>query len=262
MSVSVVGGFYKKDEEPGFCFSHPHVSTKYTFLHFYCPVIVELNGIRSETEEHSCIIYKSGTPQFYKAVEGELVYDYIKFEADEDFFFNIDLPFDEIFYINVSSSYKTQMKFITWALTEKLTDQSTSIGLACANIMSELSEIRRFPSSKIKRENEVNFRLSVLRKKIELNPEQWNVNLMADDFGLTRSHFTNLYKDHFGVSPADDIHRILDEKARKLLESSSLSVNEIAEACGYTACENFIRSFKKANGVSPLQYRRQKNPDT
>lgn len=261
MSANVVGGFYKKDEEEGFCFSHPHVSTKYTFLHFYCPVILNLKGINVQTEGDACIIFKSGTPQFYKAVKGELLYDYIKFEADEDFFFNVDLPFDEIFYINVTSEYKTQMKFITWALTEKQTDQSTSIGLACANVMSELSASRKFPSNRIKRENDLNFKLSVLRKKVEQNPENWNVNLMADDFGLTRSHFTNLYKEHFGISPADDVHKFIDEKARRLLETTQLSINEIAEACGFTACENFIRSFKKTNGVSPLQFRRQKNPD-
>ena len=261
MSANVVGGYYKKDEEPGFCFDHPHVSTKFTFLHFYCPVILQLNNANIQTESDACIIYKSGTPQFYKAVSGELLYDYIKFEADDDFFFNVDLPFDEIFYIDVSSDYKTQMKFITWALTEKLTDQSTSIGLACANVMSELSQIRRFSSSRIKRENEINFKLNTLRKKVEQNPEQWNVNLMADDYGLTRSHFTNLYKDHFGLSPADDIHNLINEKARHLLETTEMTVNEIAEACGYTACENFIRSFKQSNGLSPLQFRKQKKPE-
>ena len=153
------------------------------------------------------------------------------------------------------------MKFITWALTEKLTDQSTSIGLACANVMSELTEIRKFSSSRIKRENEINFKLSVLRKKVEQNPEQWNVNLMADDFGLTRSHFTALYKEHYSVSPADDVHNFLNEKARKLLETTNVSINEIAVLCGFTACENFIRSFKQHNGLSPLQFRKQKNPE-
>ncbi|MCF0242331.1 MAG: helix-turn-helix transcriptional regulator [Treponema sp.] len=261
MSVSVFGGFYKKDEEPGFCFSHPHVSTKFTFLHFYDPVIISLNGINIQTDSDACIIFRSGTPQFYKAVSGELIYDYIKFEADEDFFFNVDLPFDEIFYISVSAVYKTQMKFITWALTEKMTNQDTAIGLACANVMSELSEIRKFPTSKIKRENDLNFKLFNLRKKVMQNPEKWNVNLMSDDFGLTRSHFTNLYKERFGISPADDIHTLLDAKAKNLLETTEMTVNEIAEACGYTACENFIRSFKKSNGVSPLQFRRKKNPD-
>lgn len=261
MSATVVGGFYKKDEEPGFCFSHPHVSTKYTFLHFYCPVELSINGCNIITEKDACIIYKSGTPQFYKAVQGELVYDYIKFEADESFFFNIDLPFDEIFYIEVSSQYKNQMKFITWALTEKLTDQTTSIGLACANVMSELVSIRKFSSNKIKRENDINFKLLVLRKKIQANPENWNVNLMADDFGLTRSHFTNLYKERFEISPADDIRNLLDEKAKNLLLNSEMTVNDIALECGFTACENFIRSFKKQNGISPLQFRKQKNPD-
>ncbi len=257
MSALVVGGFYKKDEDPGFCFDHPHVSTRFTFLHFYCPVVLELNGMNVQTEENACIIFKAGTPQSYRAVEGELVYDYIKFEADEDFFFNVDLPFDEVFYIDISTDYKNQMKFITWALTEKLTDQSTAIGLACANVMSELASIRRFPNSRIKRENEVNFRLSNLRKKVIQNPEDWNVNLMADDFGLTRSHFTNLYKDHFGVAPADDVRELLNEKAKSLLETTDLSINEIGEKCGYTACENFIRSFKKSNGVSPLQFRKK-----
>ena len=44
-------------------------------------------------------------------------------------------------------------------------------------------------------------------------------------------------------------------EARKLLESTELSVTEIAFQVGFPNVSYFIRSFKEAYGTSPLKYR-------
>jgi AraC-like DNA-binding protein len=44
--------------------------------------------------------------------------------------------------------------------------------------------------------------------------------------------------------------------AVRLLESSEMSVKEIAENLGYSAVSNFSRAFSKATGTSPSHWRK------
>ena len=46
------------------------------------------------------------------------------------------------------------------------------------------------------------------------------------------------------------------EKAKKLLLATSLSVAEVAEQSGYGDYRVFTKVFRKAEGVTPSQYRR------
>ena len=43
--------------------------------------------------------------------------------------------------------------------------------------------------------------------------------------------------------------------ARKLLETTDMSVTEVAEQCGFSSVSFFIRSFNRVNGCSPLKWR-------
>lgn len=53
-----------------------------------------------------------------------------------------------------------------------------------------------------------------------------------------------------------DLTNIRMEKAKKLLLSTSLSVAEVAEQSGYGDYRVFTKVFKKNEGVTPSQYRR------
>ncbi|WP_446919660.1 helix-turn-helix transcriptional regulator, partial [Klebsiella pneumoniae] len=45
------------------------------------------------------------------------------------------------------------------------------------------------------------------------------------------------------------------EKARSLLVSTSLSINEISQMCGYPSLQYFYSVFKKEYDVTPKEYR-------
>ena len=108
-------------------------------------------------------------------------------------------------------------------------------------------------------DNETRYRLLQLRKEVQKSPEKWTVDLMADNFYLTRSHFSVLYKKTFGVTPQSDIRFFVNEKALNLLNTTDLTIQQISQMCGYNECENFIRAFKKMNGTSPHHYRKIRN---
>lgn len=87
-------------------------------------------------------------------------------------------------------------------------------------------------------------------------PEQdYPVDRLAREVGLSRSHYTRRFSDLAGCSPnAFHIQQRI-RKAAGLLRGSSMTVTEIAEALGYRDVYFFSRQFKTYEGMSPLDYR-------
>ncbi|GIP37585.1 hypothetical protein J31TS4_08650 [Paenibacillus sp. J31TS4] len=78
---------------------------------------------------------------------------------------------------------------------------------------------------------------------------------MADEFGLSPSYLTRYFKDHSGVPLMRYVDLLRVGEAKELLRTTELTVRDIVEAIGETDSTNFIRKFKKAEGVTPIQYR-------
>lgn len=257
MSLKVCGGFIGRSEHSSF---HLHLSEGekcYLFVHFRNPVIITLDGREILTEPDACIIYPPNTPQEYRATHSGFTNDYVKFIArGEDPAQDYSLPLMKIFYITPGYSMLEKISFITWALTDTLTDHSRETEQALRFILDELGRSMTLKDPKSKRDDLAMRRLEEIRDKVRAEPFSWNVEKMAADFYMTRSHFSVLYKKHFGITPGADLHNFTMHHAKRLLRETQLTVDQISEKCGYSSCENFIRSFKKYFGVTPLKYRR------
>ena len=86
--------------------------------------------------------------------------------------------------------------------------------------------------------------------------ESLSVEKVADAVSLSPSHFSRLFRSTTGFSPHEYImlHRI--DEAKALLQSTSLSVKEIAFRVGYRSEVNFITAFTEKTGATPTQFRR------
>lgn len=74
--------------------------------------------------------------------------------------------------------------------------------------------------------------------------------------GMSRSRFCEEFRVCFGITATQYIQQARLEKSKYLLRSSSLSISEIAYACGYNWPSFFNRVFKQSAGVSPSEFRR------
>ena len=75
---------------------------------------------------------------------------------------------------------------------------------------------------------------------------------------MSEFHFLHEFKSATGVSPINYRDQILISQARTLLDSTTLSVGEIATSLGISDALYFSKKFKKHVGVSPSQYRERK----
>lgn len=81
------------------------------------------------------------------------------------------------------------------------------------------------------------------------------VGQVLDAVGISRSNLEKRFKEEVGQTIHTMIHTQKLEKARDLLISTSLSINEISQMCGYLSLQYFYAVFKKRYDVTPKVYR-------
>ncbi|MDD6188491.1 MAG: helix-turn-helix domain-containing protein [Clostridiales bacterium] len=86
--------------------------------------------------------------------------------------------------------------------------------------------------------------------------EDISLSVLADEFHLSAQYISQLFKNEIGVNFLAYLTNIRMEKAKKLLLSTSLSIAEVSEQSGYGDYRVFTKVFKKSEGITPSQYRR------
>ena len=79
---------------------------------------------------------------------------------------------------------------------------------------------------------------------------------VCERFQISSSYVMKLLKNHIGSTYSRRLAFYRIQRAKKLLRSTDLRVNEIADRCGYAHCPRFNEVFKRLESVSPSTYRR------
>lgn len=85
---------------------------------------------------------------------------------------------------------------------------------------------------------------------------------IADNFHMSYKYFSRYFKNTFNTTLSDYVMKLRLERAELLLGTTELSVTEVCLQTGFNNISFFIRSFKKAYGMTPLKYRNQKERST
>ncbi|MEO6568072.1 MAG: helix-turn-helix transcriptional regulator, partial [Opitutaceae bacterium] len=88
--------------------------------------------------------------------------------------------------------------------------------------------------------------------------QRQSVDEIAEALGISRRHFTQLFRDVTGKSWLSvlQLHRL--NHARRLLRDSDRSITSIGYESGFEDITTFYRAFKAAEGISPLSWRNKR----
>ncbi len=86
--------------------------------------------------------------------------------------------------------------------------------------------------------------------------EPFDVGDLSREAGLSRSHFTRLFRDREGVSPWDYVLTRRVHRARELLEQGT-GPSDAALESGFYDQSHLTRIFRRVTGTTPGRYRRQ-----
>jgi AraC family transcriptional regulator len=88
--------------------------------------------------------------------------------------------------------------------------------------------------------------------------EDFNLDQLAAQAGVSKFYFTRLFKNAMGVSPSRYLLTLRMDEARRLLRETKRSVVDIALDVGYANPSHFARFFRRETGLSPSDYRQQR----
>jgi len=87
--------------------------------------------------------------------------------------------------------------------------------------------------------------------------EDLSLQQMAEKFYISPYYLSRLFKEATGFTFVEYLNNVRVKEAKKLLESSSLKVNQISRKVGFGSVTHFGRVFKEISGHAPLYYRKK-----
>ena len=85
--------------------------------------------------------------------------------------------------------------------------------------------------------------------------QDWSVGTMADALAMSRRTFLRRFVEGTGMAPSEWLAQARVEEVKRLLESTDLPVERIADQAGYRSVQVLRAQFRRAAGTSPKAYR-------
>lgn len=255
MKINNIGYNHRHDAD--FFVSRPNGSGDNLLLLLKTPAIFLLNGEEIHTEKDSFILFREGTPQDYRSDGSEFANDWFHFSYDEDeknLFTELDIPFDRVIRIGDMSDLSMIVKSMSYENYSTNIYRTDSVELYLKLFFIKLSE-KLHPAEQSTVSSYYD-KMAMLRSQIYSNPKNdWNIDWLAHQLAMSRSHFEHTYKKLFGISPMNEVINSRLEHAKFMLASTDVPINQIAEMCGYKSDIHFMRQFKSRTGMTPTEFR-------
>ncbi len=84
-----------------------------------------------------------------------------------------------------------------------------------------------------------------------------SVDQLAGEAGMSPRNFARVFRRELEMTPAEFVAAARTDAARRQLENTSLSLQQIAVCCGFTDTGTMRRSFSRLVGVTPHEYRQR-----
>jgi len=97
---------------------------------------------------------------------------------------------------------------------------------------------------------------------IENNPqEKISIDQLSSKFPVSRRQFDRRFIKATGNTPVEYVQRVKIESAKKAMETTRKTINEVMYEVGYSDVKAFREVFRKITGITPLEYRNKYNKE-
>ncbi len=213
------------------------------------------------TKYHACagdwFFIPAGTKHsYYKEPDAPLEKYWMHFDLYPtiDLFNILNLPY----VVKADGRSRALYLFKRYAMlckSEKLTDK-LEVKACLIRLLSDYIKVAKPDGVNIM--NRAETRLEEVLRFINENLDQPLSNeLLAEKYFTHPNHFIRAFKEKTGITPAKYIQMKRMETAKRLLESTDLSIMEITEKIGLLEPTHFSRLFKEYYNLSPTEHRRR-----
>lgn len=255
MYINNIG--YNHTHDADFLIQRPSGSGGYLLLLLKTPAIFTFGREDVITEPDSFILFRLGSPQFYRAYGSSFSNDWFDFAISDDelcFFKNLEIPFDRVVKIGEMDDLSLIVKNMAYENYSSNQYKKDSVELYMKLFFLKLSE--KIHGAGKDRSDSYYDKLSIIRSQIYNQPyHDWNVEGLSHQLTMSKSYFQHLYKNTFGVSAVTDIITSRIDHSKYLLSTTDIPIAHVAEMCGYKCQLHFMRQFKARMNMTPTEYR-------
>lgn len=115
-----------------------------------------------------------------------------------------------------------------------------------------------FTGQKVHGDEMVQQAQSYIESKVD---EKISVEHLSSKFAVGRRNFDRRFIKATGNTPVEYSQRVKIESAKRSLETSRKTINEVMYEVGYSDVKAFREVFRKITGMSPLEYRSRYNKE-
>jgi transcriptional regulator GlxA family with amidase domain len=147
-------------------------------------------------------------------------------------------------------------------LVEKYYDRQTAI--FCSKVFqiemdrNSQSAFTIFTGQKLHGDEMIQHAQAYIESKLH---EKISVEHLSSRFAVGRRNFDRRFIKATGNTPVEYSQRVKIESAKKALETSRKTINEVMYEVGYSDVKAFREVFRKITGMSPLEYRVKYNKE-
>jgi transcriptional regulator GlxA family with amidase domain len=88
-----------------------------------------------------------------------------------------------------------------------------------------------------------------------------SIEQLSAKFSIGRRNFDRRFIKATGNTPIEYLQRVKIESAKRALETTRKTINEVMYEVGYADVKAFREVFKKITGMSPMDYRSKYNKE-
>jgi len=254
-----VKGIGWKEPMPAYFVNRPGGTGDYLLMGFHGPAeFWDATGMR-RFDGPSLILWKPGDPHYYGRGDGTFVHSWLHADggAMAKLVRHAGLVPGVGHFVDDLSPLEQMLRELHGEMTEWA---PPSLEISKAVIDTGLRRLARLVSNRPHR-NLPPKNLRDARLRVDSDPSSvLSVATMARDAGLSRQHFTELFRHHFGMAPMKYVRQARMHRAAHLLRDQNLRVSDVARAVGFEDPFHFSRSFRKEFGIPPRLLKRRQMP--
>lgn len=210
----------------------------------------------------TAIIIDKNMPYSYHNPKGDYIDDWLHFDTtQEKSFRESGIVLNKFFPLNNTNRYTIYIQQVLWEdayapspFKEQNVDSLVRILINNLTAAYQSKEV----ISKYSLHYE---KLKELRLFIQNEPYlEYTIQTEAKRMGIGISHFQHLYSKLFGISFQKDLIGMRTQYAANLILTTNLTIEKIAELCGYSSEVHFYRQFRSIMGMTPNEYRQKNHP--
>ena len=261
MAIEIGSIGYNHKHEKDFVVDLPNGPGAYLFLLIKSPALFNIIDKNYEISNNTYVILSPNTKCRYRACKEQYIDDWFFFgmtNEDVENLKQMGIKIDEPVCLEDLGDLSLDLHHISF--------EHFSDGIYHKELKHHYTQIFFYKLARLAKSKEgvsknilatKNEKLTYLRSRIFDQPDYFkNIDDMANFMNLSRSGFQHLYKNTFGINIIQDVIAGRIKKAKEMLSSTNLTIEEIAMKCGYKTEFHFMRQFKSQTGFTPTQFRK------